>query len=24
MQPPVEEPHGEFPHILDLRREHEC
>lgn len=24
MQPPVEEPHGEFPHILDLRRQYEC
>ena len=24
MQPPVEEPHGEFPHILDLRRHYEC
>jgi len=24
MQPPTEEPHGEFPHILDLRRHYEC
>ena len=24
MQPPTEEPHGEFPHTLDLRRHYEC
>jgi uncharacterized protein (DUF2126 family) len=24
MQPPVEEPQGEFPYILDLRRQYEC
>ena len=24
MQPPQEEPHGEFPHTLDLRRHYEC
>lgn len=24
MQPPPEEPQGEFPHILDLRRHYEC
>ena len=24
MQPPPEEPHGEFPHTLDLRRPYEC
>jgi uncharacterized protein (DUF2126 family) len=24
MQPPAEEPQGEFPHILDLRRQYEC
>jgi uncharacterized protein (DUF2126 family) len=24
MQPPQEESHGEFPHILDLRRQYEC